>query len=114
VTWLLVVFTAFAAACVKSAHVPEAIAVPLVMVNCDTEARQLDETAAVYPAPQSGLAPIAKLEKGRFVYRCVQRGDWLGVMFPKTGEKVDCAERPPERPCSPGWIRRNTKMAING
>ncbi|MDD5322944.1 MAG: hypothetical protein PHD43_20505 [Methylococcales bacterium] len=74
----------------------------------------MSEAADVYPAPKPSLAPVVKLDQGRFVYRCEQRGEWLGVMFPAVGEKVDCAERQPERACSIGWIRRETKMEIFG
>lgn len=91
----------------------EAVAAP-VRGTCDTEAQQLIESAAVYPAPKSGLASVTKLDQGRFVYQCEQRGEWLGIMFPAEGEKVDCAERQPERACSLGWIRRETKMEIFG
>lgn len=85
-----------------------------IRTTCDTEAQQLNEPAVVYPAPKPGLVPIAKLDQGRFVYRCAQQGEWLGVMFPAVGEKVDCAERQPEQACSLGWIRRETKMEIFG
>lgn len=72
------------------------------------------EATAVYPAPKSGLAPVAKLAQGRYVYRCEERGEWLGVMFPAEGEKVDCSERRPERACSLGWIGQRTKMRVLG
>jgi hypothetical protein len=72
------------------------------------------EATAVYPAPKSGLAPVAKLEQGRYVYRCEERGEWLGVMFPTAYEKVDCSLRRPERACSLGWIRKHTKMKLFG
>ncbi len=113
-TWPIAVLAAFSGGCVANEHVPEGTAVPPVKAACDTEARQLMETTAVYPAPKSGLAPVANLEQGRYVYRCEQRGEWLGVMFPAEGEKVDCAERRPERACALGWIRKNTKMQLFG
>jgi hypothetical protein len=72
------------------------------------------EMTVVYAAPGSGLAPVTKLVQGRFVYRCEQRGEWLGVMFPAEGEKVDCSQRRPERACALGWIRRDVKMEILG
>ena len=39
-------------------------------------------------------------------YRCEQRGERFGIMFPAVGDKADCAERQSERACSFGWIRR--------
>lgn len=113
-TWLIAVLCAFSGSCVGTEHAPEGTAVPPVRAACDTEARRLMEATAVYSAPKSGLAPVAKLDQGRYVYRCEQRGEWLGVMFPAEGEKVDCAERRPERACSLGWIRQHTKMELFG
>lgn len=105
---------AFAVGCARAEHMAALTALPPARTSCDTEAQQLNELAAVYPAPNPGLAPVIKLDKGRFVYRCEQRGEWLGIMFPGAGEKVNCAERQPERACSLGWIRRETKMEIFG
>lgn len=112
--WPIAVLAAFSSGCLGTEHVPEGTAVPPVRATCDTEARQLMEATAVYPAPKSGLAPVATLEQGSYVYRCEERGEWLGVMFPAQGEKVDCAERPPERACSLGWISQHTKMELFG
>lgn len=110
----MALLSVFAVGCVGRERVVAEAATPPVRATCDTEARQLRELAAVYPAPKSGLAPVAKLDEGRFVYRCEQRGEWLGVMFPAAGEKVDCTERQPERACSLGWIRKHTKMELFG
>jgi hypothetical protein len=82
--------------------------------SCEAEARQLTESAALYSATDTGAAPAATLASGRFVYRCEERGDWLGVMYPAIGEKVDCATRRTDRACALGWIRRDTHMAIFG
>ncbi len=74
----------------------------------------MTESAALYSTQDGGEAPVQTLGAGRFVYRCEERGDWLGVMYPAVGEKVDCAERKPERACSLGWIRKDTHMDIMG
>lgn len=113
-TWPIAVLAAFSGGSVGTEHVPERAAALPVRAACDTEARQLMEATAVYAAPKSGLVAVAKLEQGRYVYRCEERGEWLGVMFPAEGEKVDCAERRPERACSLGWIRQHTKMRVLG
>jgi hypothetical protein len=104
----------FVVGCADTEHVTTVTVMPPDRITCETEARQLSEPVAVYPAPKSGLTPIVKLDKGRFVYRCEQQAEWLGVMFPAVGEKIDCAEREPEKACSLGWIRRETKMEIFG
>lgn len=108
--WLM----ALLCGCVATERFATVAVVSPARTTCETEARQLSEAADVYPAPKPGLAPIAKLDQGHFVYRCEQRGEWLGVMFPAVGEKVDCAERQPERACSLGWIHREAKMEIFG
>ena len=103
-----------ATGCVDARRDSEVTPVLPSHISCETEARQLSEATDVYPAPQFNIAPVVNLAQGRFVYRCEQRDDWLGIMFPAFGEKVDCAERPPEQACSLGWIRRNTLMEILG
>lgn len=110
----MALLAAFTIACAGTERLATVAVVAPARATCDTEARQLSEAADVYPAPKPSLAPVVKLDQGRFVYRCEQRGEWLGVMFPAVGEKVDCAERQPERACSIGWIRRETKMEIFG
>jgi hypothetical protein len=112
--WLMVVLAVLAVGCVSTELASEGAAVPPDRATCDTEARLLMETIAVYAAPRSGLAPVTNLVQGRFVYRCEQRGEWLGVMFPGAEEKVDCSQRRPEWACSLGWIRRDAKMEILG
>ena len=112
--WLIAVLAAFAVGCVSTELTSEVAAVFPDRATCDTEAGLLMETTLVYAAPKSGLAPVAKLGQGRFVYRCEQRGEWLGVMFPGAEEKVDCSQRRPERACSLGWIRRDAKIEILG
>lgn len=110
----MALLSAFAIGCAGTEHLATVADVAPSRASCETEAQQLNEPAAVYPAPKPGLAPVIKLDKGRFVYLCEQRGEWLGIMFPAVGEKVDCAERKPGRACSLGWIRRETKMEIFG
>jgi len=117
--WLLVLLSALLFGCAGAKSVvvvttPFADFLSPVRATCDMEAQQLKEKADVFPAPKSGLVPISKLDQGRFVYRCEQRGKWLGVMFPALGEKVDCAERRIGHSCLFGWIRSETKMEIFG
>ena len=87
-TWLIAVLAALAVGCVSTEPISELAAVLPDSATCDTEAGRLMETTVVYNAPKAGLAPMAKLGQGRFVYRCEQRGEWLGVMFPGAEEKV--------------------------
>ena len=106
------VITGIATGCSRHDAASAGLAAPAARASCDTEARQLTESAALYSAPET--APVAILAAGRFVYRCEERGDWLAVMYPATGEKVDCAERRTQRACELGWIRKDTHMAIFG
>ncbi len=112
--WPIVLIVVLGVGCASIQAVEDTTSMLPIRASCDKEAQQLGEMVAVYSAPQSSLAPVAKLDQGRFVYRCEQRGEWLGVMFPAAGEKVDCSERQPERACSLGWIRSNVQMQIFG
>lgn len=91
-----------------------AIVAPPNRASCETEARQLSESAVLYNAPDPDAVPVATLAAGRFVYRCEERNGWLGVMYPAVGEKVDCAERQPDRACALGWVSKDTQMEIFG
>lgn len=110
----IAVLATVAGGCVGPDLGREVAIAPPDRATCDREARQLMEPVAIYAAPSSGVAPVATLDQGRFVYRCEQRGEWLGVMFPATGENVDCSQREPSRECSLGWVRRDVKMQILG
>jgi hypothetical protein len=83
-------------------------------MSCAAEAEQLLRPVAVHaePAPRSAL--LLELGRGRFVYRCERRGDWLAIMFPAAGEAVDCALRPPEHACPIGWVEGDVTTAIFG
>jgi hypothetical protein len=83
-------------------------------VACASEAEQLLQPVAVHAAPTAGSALLLDLAKGRFVYRCEARDDWLAIMFPAAGEAVDCAQRPAERSCTVGWVRGEVATAILG
>jgi len=109
---LIAALAAIYVGCVTSEIASTAAAAPPKKQSCDQDARRLMEAAVVYAAPRSRARPAAKLASGRFFYRCEQRGEWLGVMFPGAEEKVDCSQRRPERACSLGWIRRDAKIEI--
>jgi hypothetical protein len=112
---LLVIFVAcVAAACLEQRRVLNVTAVLPDRSTCEHEALQVMETAAVYAAPRSGVGAVSTLGQGQFVYRCEQRGEWLGVMFPAANAKVDCSRRPPEAACALGWVPRHVKLQILG
>jgi hypothetical protein len=109
---LIAALAAISVGCVTS-EIASAGAPPK-RTSCDQVARRLTEPAVVYAAPISRTRPAARLASGHFVYRCEQRGEWLGVMFPKKEENVDCWQRRANRACFRGWIRRNVKMELYG
>jgi hypothetical protein len=82
--------------------------------SCEVEASLLAEAADVHAAPGAESALVARLAAGRFVYRCERRGEWLGVMFPQQGERIDCSRRPAGKACSLGWVRKQVRMEILG
>jgi hypothetical protein len=111
---LIAMAVGLATGCGRHSAPSAALAAPPDKESCDTEARQLAVSVRVYTAPDGSASPILALAAGHFVYRCEERGNWLGVMYPAVGEKVDCAERGPEHACALGWIRRGTHMDIFG
>ena len=82
--------------------------------SCEAEAGPLAAAVDVHAAPAADSALLAQLAAGRFVYRCEQRGEWLGVMFPREGEPVDCSHRPAGRACPLGWVRKPVRIEILG
>ena len=82
--------------------------------SCEKEASLLAEAADVHAAPAAESALVAHLAAGRFVYRCERRGEWLGVMFPREGERIDCSRRPAGKACPLGWVRGRGRMEILG
>jgi hypothetical protein len=91
--------------CAPAAHGVAAPAARAAEIACASEAEQLLEPVPVHAAPAVGSALLLKLDRGRFVYRCERRGEWLAIMFPAAGEAVDCAGRSAARACAIGWVR---------
>jgi hypothetical protein len=83
-------------------------------ISCAAEAEQLLQPVAVRVEPAPWSALLLELDRGRFVYRCERRGDWLAIMFPAAGEAVDCSRRPPRRSCPIGWVQGDVATAIFG
>ena len=81
---------------------------------CAGEAEQLAQPVAIYAEPRPGLARLAELADGRFVYRCERRGEWLAVMFPAPGEAVDCSVRSAREACAIGWIQGDLETMVMG
>ena len=73
-------------------------------VSCAAEAEKLLLPVAVHVRPASDAALLETLERGRFVYRCDQRGAWLAVMYPEPDEPVDCSMRSEAPFCTVGWV----------
>lgn len=99
--------------CSNANLVPHAATSP-DRATCDREAGVLTEEVIVYSAPRSGLKPVAELAKGRPIYRCERRGEWIGVMYPEVNEKADCSERRSGSECPVGWIRHGTGIELLG
>ena len=78
------------------------------------EAEQLLQPVAVHAEASPRSALLLELERGRFVYRCERRGEWLAIMFPEAGEAIDCSLRAPERACAIGWVEGDLATAIFG
>ncbi|HXV24194.1 MAG TPA: hypothetical protein VED46_08035 [Alphaproteobacteria bacterium] len=84
----------------------EAPSSPVPVPDCATsEAERLRSPLLVYSAPDPDSAIVARLEAGRYIYRCVRSGDWLGIWF--ADDRVDCSTRPDDRKCPSGWINQD-------
>lgn len=82
--------------------------------RCESEAVLLADKLELRPAPDLNVAPSTLLGSGTSIYRCEQRGDFFGVMFPEPGGKVDCSMRPAGRECPTGWADVPPKTEITG
>lgn len=111
---LVAAIAALMVGCAGSRFAAERTAALPDRTSCDTEARLLVQAAEVYTAPEGNWPPKTRLARGHFVYRCEQRGEWLGVMYPADGEHVDCFQRSAGKECSLGWIRKSVQMEVLG
>lgn len=73
---------------------------PTAPQACAPEAERLVSSAVV--SLPDGTRVV--LDPGRWIYRCAESGDWLGVMFPQADAPVDCSQRQADRACARGWI----------
>lgn len=73
--------------------------------SCAKEAELLVSTIILYKEQNISNSRAIKLETGRFIYRCEKRNDWIAIMYPKAGEKVDCTFRKDEHQCPIGWVK---------
>ena len=111
---LLVVWGVALAGCAPTPADTEAAATRPDKVACASEAEQLLEPVAVHVAPATDSALLVELGRGSFVYRCERRGEWLAIMFPETGQAVDCTVRTPELACPIGWVEGEVTTTIYG
>lgn len=110
----VVFLAALVLGCARTQHAAES---PLALperTSCEMEASLLAEPVDVHAAPAAESTLVAHLAAGRFIYRCEQRGEWLGVMFPLQGERIDCSRRPAGKACPLGWVRGRVRMEILG
>lgn len=112
-TWLAPAIGAVVAGCVAQQGSGTAAAAP-DFARCDKEAQRLAERVVVHAAPDDRAAAVATLDAGRFVYRCEERGEWLAVVFPAAGERVDCSQRAANAACRSGWVRRKVRLDVIG
>ncbi|MCI4663490.1 MAG: hypothetical protein MRY74_02095 [Neomegalonema sp.] len=72
--------------------------------HCAKEPVVLAEAIQLLAAPRVGATPLARLEIGAVVYRCGTEERWRLVMYPRKGEKGDCATHGRSYKCPYGWV----------
>ena len=73
--------------------------------SCAQEAVQLINTVRCFAQQIENTSNFIVLEAGRFVYLCREDNAWVGVMYPRTGEAVDCNFRSANQQCPTGWVK---------
>jgi len=71
---------------------------------CAKDAVQLIKPVYCFKQPTSDNPCFVILEDGLFVYLCRKHNKWLAVMYPRTGEAIDCNYRSTNQKCQTGWI----------
>ncbi len=98
------ILTLAVSACTKEGPVKQ-VSVDQIRSACTREAEQLIKSVIIYEQPIESKSTAIVLESGRFIYRCEKQDDWVAIIYPEVGEKVDCNYRKIEQQCSLGWIK---------
>ena len=77
--------------------------------SCKEEAELLVDPVVVYEQPIESGYEETVLESGRFIYRCKKHGGWMAVLYPRSGEKIDCSYRKKNQQCPLGWVKGDLK-----
>ncbi|MCP5242926.1 MAG: hypothetical protein H6940_05755 [Burkholderiales bacterium] len=75
--------------------------------TCLLEAEQLTKPAIVYSNQRNPRFETITLKPGHFIYRCEKQANWMIIMYPRSGEKIDCSYRNIENLCPVGWVKNN-------
>jgi len=80
-----------------------------------------DGFLSVRAAPGVRAAERDRLRNGARVTVCQERGDWLGVVYPRGGDDADCGLSSPRAraanyrgPCRSGWVARRYVRLLAG
>lgn len=82
--------------------------------SCEREAVRLIDAAPLFLSATVAGAPFRTLPSGHFVYLCEVKGDFVHIVFPRIGERVDCTVRAETDVCPTGWARKSIRTEIFG
>jgi len=80
--------------------------------RCDREASMLNQEVAVVVDKVGGKV-VARLSAGNMIYMCLTEGDYLRILFPQDGTRVDCSRRKSDF-CRHGLVKKPVKVEILG
>ena len=79
-----------------------------------------DNFLAVRASTNAGAYELDRLGPGQGVHMCDSDGDWIGIVYDKSGE-LDCGtdtpvaeERDYEGPCESGWVSKRYVTLLAG
>ncbi|MGE3643585.1 MAG: integron [Beijerinckiaceae bacterium] len=78
-----------------------------------------DNFLSVRGGPATSHREIDRLKMGQHVSMCDERGDWIGIVYTKSGQRcgvgTPVARRQPYRgPCRSGWVHRDFVELLAG
>ena len=73
--------------------------------SCAQEAVQLISAVRCFARPIDDAFSFVMLEVGRFIYLCREHNEWVAVMYPRSGEAINCKYRSANQQCPTGWVK---------
>lgn len=82
--------------------------------SCETEAVRLIDATPAFRSATADAPSFTTLGAGHFIYLCEVRRGFVRVVFPRSGERIDCTAREEANACPNGWLRKPIRIDILG